>query len=329
MQKQTSRPFYTSRQRVLSVLGLTICLLIMGLGSVWIARESKWQSVGSVEACEVTRQETFATAADLPRGLVAKVELQSAERDRRAAQNETEDLRTGAVLPTKKTLSEITDGSSGVDLAVTKNAPTTLGEDADLTETIVRLGDRPSWVEAAPVRDGEIHTISVSSGPHVRAADAEKFLSRAIKKAREEYIREYLPANTITDLVALNLVADVGSDHLDPLQNRYSEVVIFQNFVEDGMDQPMHQSHALLHFDDRFRCSLGKYWAQVLKTDRLFRTGLFSGGMIRFLMIVLGYFKLDTATRGFYSRRLQFASAAAILTLVAVGVFLANKAPWL
>ena len=329
MQKQTSRPFYTSRQRVLSVLGLTSCLLIMGLGSTWIARESKWQSMGSVEACEITGQEIFAAAVDSSHGLVAKVVLQVAEGDSRAAQNETEDLRTGAVLPIKKSLSEISDGSSGVDLAVTKNAPATRGEDADLTETIVRLGDRPSWVEATPVRDGEIHTTSVSSGPHVRAADAEKFLSSAIKKAREEYIREYLPANTVTDLAALNLAADIGSDHLDLLQKRYSEVVIFQNFVEEGIDQPMHQSHALLHFDDRFRISLDKYWAQVLKTDRLFRTGLFSGGTIGFFMIVLGYFKLDTATRGFYSRRLQFASAAAILTLVAVGVFLANKAPWL
>ena len=329
MQKQTSRPFYTSRQRVLSVLGLTSCLLIMGLGSMWIAHESKWQSAGSVEAYEITRQETFAAAADLSHGLVAKVVRQTVEGDQRAVQNETDDLRTGVVLPTKKTLSEMTEGSLSVDLAVTKNAPTTLGEDTDLTETIVRLGDRPGWVEATPVRDGEIHTTSVSSGPHVRAADAEKFLSRAIKKARDEYIREHLAANTFSDSVALNLAANVGSDHLDLLQKRYSEVVIFQNFVEEGIDQPMHQLHALLHFDDCFRRSLDKYCAQVLKTDRLFRTGLFSGGTIGFLMIVLGYFKLDTATRGFYSRRLQFASAAAILTLVAVGVFLANKAPWL
>ena len=53
-------------------------------------------------------------------------------------------------------------------------------------------------------------------------------------------------------------------------------------------------------------------------------------GIVLLLVTTLfGYFKLDTATRGYYTGRLQFAAAAAILALVAASVLLAKWIPWM
>jgi len=46
--------------------------------------------------------------------------------------------------------------------------------------------------------------------------------------------------------------------------------------------------------------------------------------------VVFAYLRLDTATKGYYSGRLQFLAAAAILALSAAGVLFANvNADWL
>ena len=46
-------------------------------------------------------------------------------------------------------------------------------------------------------------------------------------------------------------------------------------------------------------------------------------------LAVFGYFRVDNATRGYYTGRLQFLSAAAILAIVGAGVFCARWIYWL
>ena len=62
---------------------------------------------------------------------------------------------------------------------------------------------------------------------------------------------------------------------------------------------------------------------------RLLQTGLGAGMALLVLSTLFGYFKLDTATRGYYTLRLQFATAGAILAIVAVSLIVANWIPWL
>jgi hypothetical protein len=44
---------------------------------------------------------------------------------------------------------------------------------------------------------------------------------------------------------------------------------------------------------------------------------------------VFGYFRLDNATRGYYTGRLQFMAAAAILAIVGAGALLGRWITWL
>ena len=59
------------------------------------------------------------------------------------------------------------------------------------------------------------------------------------------------------------------------------------------------------------------------------QTGLVSGAMLLLLTSVFGYFRLDNATRGYYTGRLQFMTAAAILAVVGAGVIAAQYITWL
>jgi len=91
----------------------------------------------------------------------------------------------------------------------------------------------------------------------------------------------------------------------------------------------MHENFALLEFSPEFRSELDRRWAKVRATSRLAQTGLVSGGALFLLASVFGYFRLDNATRGYYTGRLQFMTAAAILAVIGAGAVLAQWIHWL
>jgi hypothetical protein len=91
----------------------------------------------------------------------------------------------------------------------------------------------------------------------------------------------------------------------------------------------MHQVHALIEFGPDFRQQVTRKWTDLTAYYRLLQTGLVAGGSLLFLGTVFSYFRLDTATRGYYTGRLQFMTAAAILAIVGAGAVLARWIYWL
>ncbi len=182
---------------------------------------------------------------------------------------------------------------------------------------------RPAWVKAKPKTTGPgIHTIPVASGPFPveLERDAQRALDSAIVEATNEYI-----------------VQQLGSQ-LAPQLLRYSAGEIKERFIRPEnvhADEanysfaPMHESFALLEFDKSFRDELSQRWDGVRSTSRLTQLGLFAGAGLLLLASVFGYFRLDNATRGYYTGRLQFATAAAILAVIGAGVFAAQWIHWL
>jgi hypothetical protein len=70
-------------------------------------------------------------------------------------------------------------------------------------------------------------------------------------------------------------------------------------------------------------------WSQIRARSRLAQAGLGIGVIVLLLGTMFSYFKLDTATRGYYTGRLQFATAGTILTLVAASVLLVRWIRWM
>ena len=179
---------------------------------------------------------------------------------------------------------------------------------------------RPAWVEAAPVRDGSVHFTSICSDPQTTQAQALRALDDRLRTATKEYIGEHLQSELAPNLIRFSL-PEIKQRLLRP-ENMYQEKIT----VSVG---PMYQVHAKLQFDNEFRELLDRKWGELRATYRLAETGLVTGGVLLLIATVFGYFRLDNATRGYYTGRLQFMAAAAILTIVATGAMFSRWIYWL
>jgi len=187
-------------------------------------------------------------------------------------------------------------------------------------EGVIIPPGRPAWVEGPPMRVGEVHTTAISSGPFARAQDCWREFDNQIVKATDDYIAEHLEHSFATQFIHYD-AKTIRTRFLKP-ENIYQEQIV----VSIG---PMHQVHGLLEFNSDFRRELEERWAQVTRFARVSQVGLGSFAFLALLGVVFSYFRLDNATRGYYTGRLQFLTAAAILAVVGVGIVAARWVVWL
>ncbi len=201
------------------------------------------------------------------------------------------------------------------------------------TTRIRYLTPRPDWVETEASTIGDDYQVAVESGLYPRKRTAQQTLREEVKTAVDQYVNDYLGsefASTLTgysieegqtgEARTINLRLDGKSFEI--AGDRFDEQVEFDYGV-------MNQSHALVKFDKNIQQALEQRWSRVRATSRLFQTGLGTGAILLLLGTMFSYLKLDTATRGYYTGRLQFGAAAAILAIVAAGVVFANRIPWM
>jgi hypothetical protein len=187
-------------------------------------------------------------------------------------------------------------------------------------EGVIIPPGRPVWVEAPPVREGTVHSTVVCSDPYATQAQANHALEEKVRAATAEYIGEYLQSELAPQLIRYNL-NDIKQKLMSP-DRIYHEKIS----VSIG---PMHQVHAKLEFSPDFRDQLDRRWGELRATYRLAETGLISGGVLLLLATVFGYFRIDNATRGYYTGRLQFMAATMILAIVAGGAMFSRWIHWL
>lgn len=189
------------------------------------------------------------------------------------------------------------------------------------TEVIIPPG-RPSWVDQDPQTDSAgVHTIPVSSGPYKRHIDALRALDEQLASETNVYISDYLDSDLAPTLLRFD-VSTIRRDLVKPA-NVYEEKIVSPTTGD------MHQIHALIEIDQNFRNRLDGEWRVVRANSRLTQLGLFAGAGLLFIGSVFSYFRLDNATRGYYTGRLQFMTAAAILAVIGGGVFAARWIHWL
>jgi len=203
----------------------------------------------------------------------------------------------------------------------TPDSPDPVLEVPPTTEVIIPPG-RPSWVDQDPqTNSAGIHTIPVSSGPYKRHIDALRALDEQLGKETSRYIAEHVDSDLAPTLLRID-VSTIRRD-LVKSENIYEEKIVSPTTGD------MHQIHALIEVDQNFRTGLDEEWRRVRATSRLTQLGLFVGAGLLFIGSVFSYFRLDNATRGYYTGRLQFMTAAAILAVIGGGVFAARWIHWL
>jgi hypothetical protein len=187
-------------------------------------------------------------------------------------------------------------------------------------ETVVIPPGRPAWVEKEPGQSGEIYSIAVASGPYAHETEARRHLDRELEKVTNEYIAEYLGSSLAPRFVSYD--ARTIMERFVKPENKYNDVATYSV-------GPMYEHFALVEFDKAFRSKLDERWEAVRGKSRLMQMALFAGAGLLLLSSVFGYFRLDNATRGYYTGRLQFMTAAAILAVVGAGALAAQWITWL
>lgn len=191
-----------------------------------------------------------------------------------------------------------------------------------VSEVIIDYDARPEWVEFDEDENvGAVYQIAVSSGPYVRYDDARQELLKQVELQANRYINELVGNRHAATWLGYD--ADRVRQELIQPDHVYDEKIISPSF---GV---MHQSHALLQFGPDFRDSVRNGWREIVVRGRLLACGLAAAVIIGTLSLLLTYFRADTATRGFYTGRLRFATVLVILGLVAAGAVLARSLPWI
>ena len=265
----------------------------------------------------------------LTAGLIALPGVEFRQLAAQEKATETATSESTAAADAKPAQSNAADSAPVINLDET-NVPKTKPADDIEIETLpdgtprIPPG-RPQWINKdKPVSlNGPVHTIYVTPGPYKRETDARQALDNALKQTLDEYIADQLRSPLAPTLIRSYDVRTIH-DRFVKSSNIYHETVTFGDPIGR-----MEQFHALLELDSPFREELKAKWDKVTATSRLFQVGLFAGGALLLLSSVFGYFRLDNATRGYYTGRLQFMTAAAILAIIAGVVASAFGFTWL
>ena len=200
-----------------------------------------------------------------------------------------------------------------------KPAPSTDPEIEVVPNSVIIPPGRPAWVDSEPDYSSDVHTLYVGSGPFVSVAEANRALDKALEEATNDYVVEQLGSSFAKKILGYDAAK---------IKKRFVQKDLYREVITVSVG-PMHQVHALLKFEPKFRADLEQRWAKVRGTSRLVQTGLFSAGGLLLLTTVFGFFRANQATRGTYARRLQFMTALAILAVIGFGLYFARHITWL
>jgi len=304
-------------------ISLAIGLLCLALGGCAIALLSDVCSEGLVVS-RIAAQEVEDSAASVERSEeVGEVETGQASVDH----------GTEAVAePERKAVSELETASE-----TRVEEPNAADPTDDLvlgTVTDVEfLTDRPAWVESKATVDGDVHVLPIESGLYSSKRETDDALKEQIRRAIGEYIDDCVGQSYASSLIDFEIrqVAASGDQEFRLVVAGQGFKIADKTFSEQVRVSVgvMHQSHVLVTLDQSVRDQIDHRWSEITAMYRLAQAGLGAGVVLLLLGTMFGYFKLDTATRGYYTGRLQFAAAAAIMTLIAASVFLGKWIPWL
>lgn len=182
--------------------------------------------------------------------------------------------------------------------------------------------DRPEWINKPPKVEGQAHMV-VSSGPWASRRECERELEHQLKKEVDAYINDYLGNPQAARLIGYDLETIQKQFVSSDPAHVYSGTLVSPTVGE------MREEVRLVVIDEQDQRDIAEHWRRVVATSRLASSGLIGAGLLGLLAVAYGFLKADTATRGFYTGRLQLLSLAVVAAMIAAGVFLARAIHWM
>lgn len=181
----------------------------------------------------------------------------------------------------------------------------------------------PDWIHEPAHLDLQTstYTLVVKTGTATTPFELNKKLDQEIAEATRVYLSE------IVDEAADGLFVSPEYLRQKVIKQQHTETVRRQFSGPAGFDDPgavthVHETWARLEFGPEVKRDLQLMWDQHVAERRLWQVGGVGALVMGVLASALGYLRLDTATKGFYTRTLRWGAAGVILALVAAALTL-------
>jgi hypothetical protein len=238
--------------------------------------------------------------------LVPEIELEQAAKDMHATASIAE------------VVEKLNNGESDSSVG---GATGTEGEPSESPKVAAKQeSDLPAWVTAIPSTVGGVHRQVVNSGPWSEVSDCQKKLNESIRAAVEDRVK-VIASEDLQQIVN-------GIPYLEFLG--ISQNWIDQNIVcshpepfsqtSDTSVGPMKTVYKQLEFDPNDQEFLRQRYRDYVRRDRI---EMVAGGgffLLGCIGLVFGLLKIDTWTKGYYTKRLFLGVPAAI-----IGVFILSS----
>lgn len=241
----------------------------------------------------------------------------------------------GAVTPSASTDSPTPDG------AATQSAPSNgeIRAERDDGEAATAAGkpvdDRPDWINRPKRVEDGIEKQTIVVGPYSTHAECEDELDRQLEKLGIDYGAKYERENAREGQGVAGWTNNVYFPPACLTLGYIRDNVLRETWFETKKMEigEMYSEHALLHFNAWTKEELKRQVSQrgekqkaYLRELNLTRIGFGSVSVLAILGTVFGFLKLDTVTKGYYTRRLLAGGVTIILALLA-GFALAIRLP--
>jgi hypothetical protein len=205
-------------------------------------------------------------------------------------------------------------GSTSEPLRADIEAPATIEESQS---------PRPAWVDNPPKLVGNTQRVVVSTDPYSSVPEVYAALREKLRGAVHARIVELAEAANgghyayVPEIESMGISIDYIASELCP-EPDYIETV---NSPSVG---PMKRAHALLEFNDAQDQFLLDSWKAFARVQSVEMVGGLAALVVAGLAFIYGLLKIDTWTRGYYTKRLFLGVPAAIIAVFCVAaLFLA------
>lgn len=160
---------------------------------------------------------------------------------------------------------------------------------------------RPEWVDEPDRHVGDVHHTVLVSDPFATHGECIESLHDEMRTVTNRYLVQQFGrgadrATSIDIGTILSLICT--KEWVEPIQREWGTT---------------NRVHVKMEFDRNVRAELERNWKQSQLRKRLFTTGAFASLVLGALGIIYTYLKVDTATKGYYTKRLQFAAGTGLL----------------